>query len=505
MKSPALLGLRLLAVALFAFATWVALRFMNQPLMEDLEFRQTQTALTSYWLLQKGFSLAYETPVVGAPWAVPFEFPIYQWLAAQTSRIGIGLDGAGRLVSFVLLAACLWPARRIARALELRAEVFPIFACLLFSSPLYLFWGRTFLIETAALFFALAFVAFAIPLQRNPRNFLHASVAGVFLTLALLQKSTTALPVLAVLAVCWVIARFDGWRRGKIDLRELAAFTVAYVMPFAISCAWTRYTDLLRTAEPRGPWATSAASLDWFFGPLRCHFAPGIWLEVLGKRMLLENCGFALGAVVLIAALVAPKERRAKQILVATLTLALLPIFVFTNIHFHHDYYQTSCLLFLLGAIAIALAHSAAAFSKTAALPLAITVLIVGANLYHFQKKRWAMLHQSFTPATNTTLALGELLRTSTPVDSAFVAFGYDWSSALAYYSQRRSFTAPPFFREYQRVWTEPERYLGGKPLSAIVVCPSEAGLFDVNARAKADPSFRVVDVFDCKVLLRDR
>ena len=42
-------------------------------------FRQTQTAITSYYMIRGGPFLKYETPVFGVPWSIPFEFPLYQW------------------------------------------------------------------------------------------------------------------------------------------------------------------------------------------------------------------------------------------------------------------------------------------------------------------------------------------------------------------------------------------------------------------------------------------
>src|SRR5262249_18342164 len=94
----ALFGILVLAF-LFAFAVLCVGLF--QPLLDQYAFRQTQTALTSYWLMRGGPIFAYETPVLGFPWSIPFEFPLYQLLAAALSLVGVPLDAAGRIVSFV--------------------------------------------------------------------------------------------------------------------------------------------------------------------------------------------------------------------------------------------------------------------------------------------------------------------------------------------------------------------------------------------------------------------
>src|SRR5262249_7120126 len=145
---PALFGILVLA---FLFALAVLCVGLFQPLLDQYQFRQTQTALTSYWLMRGGPIFAYETPVLGFPWSIPFEFPVYQIIVALLSQTGVPLDAAGRIVSFVFFVGCLWPMRVLFRALQFDDVAFPCAAVLFLLSPLYLYWGRTFMVETCAL------------------------------------------------------------------------------------------------------------------------------------------------------------------------------------------------------------------------------------------------------------------------------------------------------------------------------------------------------------------
>ena len=77
----------ILAIVVGILASSVAIQYAMQPLLEQHGFRQTQTALTSYWMMEDGWRLAYETPVGGYPWTIPFEFPIYQAIVALLSSI----------------------------------------------------------------------------------------------------------------------------------------------------------------------------------------------------------------------------------------------------------------------------------------------------------------------------------------------------------------------------------------------------------------------------------
>ena len=140
----ALIGVTLRALFVLASGLW-------QPLLDLHSFRQTQTALSAYWLLRGGPWLAYETPVLGAPWSIPFEFPLYQWIVAIIATTGLPLDGAGRLVAFGFYLATLWPIYILFRAVGLGRIAFLSTGILFMTSPLYLFWSRTFLMESCSL------------------------------------------------------------------------------------------------------------------------------------------------------------------------------------------------------------------------------------------------------------------------------------------------------------------------------------------------------------------
>src|ERR1700722_9222047 len=75
-------ALAIIAVMLVVLGAVVLSIRWNDPLLGMHSFRQTQTAITSYWILRGSPWLAYHTPVFGAPWSIPFEFPMYQLLVA---------------------------------------------------------------------------------------------------------------------------------------------------------------------------------------------------------------------------------------------------------------------------------------------------------------------------------------------------------------------------------------------------------------------------------------
>lgn len=166
-------------------------------------FRQTQTAISVRYLLGGSPALAYETPVLGPPWSIPFEFPLYQWLVAGVVHAtGSELDQAGRFVSVAFFLLSLIPGYLILRQLRLSAAASLVVLSLLLISPFYLFWSRTFLIESTALFFGLAYLAASLRAIGGGRPWLR-SAAMLFGILAAAVKITTfaivLLPVVALI------------------------------------------------------------------------------------------------------------------------------------------------------------------------------------------------------------------------------------------------------------------------------------------------------------------
>src|SRR6185312_13793564 len=94
-------GDRTLVVAFWLMlfvAMWSWSLSWKAPILDRHEFRQLQTAVSTYWMKQDGFRLDYETPLFGPPaWSIPMEFPVYEWCVAKLSRAtGLPLDQSGR-------------------------------------------------------------------------------------------------------------------------------------------------------------------------------------------------------------------------------------------------------------------------------------------------------------------------------------------------------------------------------------------------------------------------
>ena len=78
-RSPQRPEFLVLFIAAAFFHFWGATVAWDSLNLPGGEFRQAQTAISTYYIQQENnFSLAYPTPVLGKPWSIPMEFPFYQ-------------------------------------------------------------------------------------------------------------------------------------------------------------------------------------------------------------------------------------------------------------------------------------------------------------------------------------------------------------------------------------------------------------------------------------------
>ena len=499
-----LMALALSAVGLFVF---IAIRYSGQTLLEAHGFRQTQTALTTYWLLQNGFSLAYETPVIGYPWQIPLELPIFQYVVAAWTRLfGGNLDANGRIISAAFLVACIPPLASIVRQLELSRRVWLIAIVLTFTGPIYLFWGRAFLIETAAVFFSVAYLALLVTIVRqrdvSATTIFLAAIVGA---LAGTQKSTLGLPVLAFGGALFA---FMHWRDAHpITIRRVATFAVVVIAPIAAAFAWNAYADAFKAQNAiaaQGLLTDAPNAIRWNFGTLQQRLTPHTWKLIFWDRGIQYNAAGIAGVALIAGVLIRPVWPRLRLVAASALFLWIAPPLIFTNLFYIHDYYQVELVIFLVFALAIAIGEWLPRIVRHEWWIPAVVVLCAAWSLRQFAVNELPRITGDFN---RNLVTLAETVRERTPPDSPIAVYGLDWSSELPYYAQRRAIAVPPWFHDWQRVWAEPERFLNGVSPAAIVICrgdgmPTEAQVGGLMAK---DRSLAHAEVGGCQLLYRTR
>lgn len=421
-------ALVVLCLACLAFHGWAAVGRLDAPLLEAHAFRQTQTAITTYWLLRGGPWVDYETPVLGPPWSIPFELPLYQWaVAALVRTTGIGLDPAGRLVAELCFLATLVPCWLVLRALGVaRAYRWP-FLALLLVSPLYVFWSPTFMIESTALCLGCAYAAAVLGYARRPTGG-RALVAIAVGALGAGAKITTFAGFAALATLVLVRSA-----RGRAS--RLAAAAIVVAVPLLAGVAWNRHADVLKAANPiAAGFITSESLAPWTFGTTAQRLAPDTW-RTFADRTLRDVLGSPL---VLVAAVVAlAVARRRVGLFVAALLLFVVPLLAFTNLHVVHDYYAYANGCFLVAAVGVAVLALLESGGRRRTAGVILLLAAVGAGVAGSVRDLRARPTQALRSPRDSALA--RLVRTHTGPDDVLVIYGEDWSPVLPYYLERRA------------------------------------------------------------------
>lgn len=500
---------RVLAGVSLAFVIWVIFSHLEQPIIDFHGFRQTQTALTSYWMQKEGWQLAYQTPVSGFPWAIPYEFPLYQTIVAGLSSLfGSPLEATGRLVSGLFLLACAWPAFALHKRLKI-GETFPwVFCALLWTSPLYAFWGRAFLIDVAAIFFVLASLPYAIDISRGDGGWKSAALFVLLGALAMLQKSTTGGPAFLFVLVTATGVILRGMKWDREGVMQLAGKLSVLALPIAAGFAWSAYTEAVKAHNVFGGQLGFKSIPNWYLGTLAEKISLETYRLVLWERGFVHNAGGVVGAgLILLAGAYSGKFRKLALVVGAALGMFVLPVLIFTKLHIVHEYYQTANLVFLLGALAIVLSGCIPTITGSRGLAVLLTVVLVGANLASFRNPYAIILGRGVAeldPVSLRAYEIGLLLRDKTQVGTGIAVFGQDYSSEIPFYAQRKAAVLPTWYKNYQEFREHPERFLGGLALSAVVICPwrKEPIDQDVADKIAQRPNWMRLNVKGCEVLL---
>jgi hypothetical protein len=405
----------------------------DNAVLDTHGFRQTQTAISAFWMLRDGFHAAYATPVVGAPWSTPYEFPIYQATTAWLSRhSGLSLDPAGRTVAlgfFYLSLPALW---LLLRRLGVSATERWLALALVVSCPVYEFYSRAFLIESTAFCFA-AWFLYAFRAALLDRSWTMVGVAAAAATLAAVTKITTYF-VFAVPAA-WML--IDEWRLRRFPWQPLFARAAAAVAPGALlGFWWVQYTDRVKEQNIFGQLQTTAALQEWNYGTLAQRFSGAFWQ---GLDLHLENALLPASSLLILALLLVVFWRECWRTWLGFLGVALAGPLVFANLYFVHDYYFYANGVFVLLLLALPLRQ----LFRREAIPLAgrlgVVVLVIISQFAGYRRVyATAQAHAAPEPPI-----VARAIKQVTDPDDILVGFGMNWSPVLPYYSERRAIMVP--------------------------------------------------------------
>lgn len=420
---------------LLALALWFTTRGWHSIILDRHEFRQVQTAAATYWIKAEGFKLDYELPLFGPPWSIPLEFPVYQTIVGYVSRwLGSGLDVTARGVSLGFFLAMLPALYGLAGLLPLDRPRRLLVLGAVLVSPTYLFYARTFMIETTALALCCWFLLAHWRALATGR-WTWVAVAIVTGVLAALAKATTFLifcPPAALIAL-------QHWRRPTPASPRLRCALVSIIpagLAVAVTVAWVWHSDAIKDSNPFSGFLTSRELTRWNWGTWEQRLSGRFWLEFWRNLS-----GFVMGAFPLAACLVALPlvDRAHRRIALWCLGFFLFGLLLLSNLFLYHDYYYCSNAVFLLMAAGFLLAGVHAnpqlpGMAKAVILALYLVGQLVTYLLGYADYQRRPLPP---TPGVAT------LIKQALPADEVVLIYGWDWNATIPYFSGHRALMVP--------------------------------------------------------------
>lgn len=455
--------------ACLVYGVWAITNYWYLPILDAHGFRQTQTAITTYYMVGQWPKLAYDTPIVGAPWSIPHEFPIYQWMvAAIVTVLGTPLDQTGRFVSVSMLYLTLIPLAAILRQLKVSWDNIPYVWGLFVINPFYIYWGRAFLIETTAMFFGVAFVAASMSFFRERRwgCFVSAAVMG---GLCGLTKVTTAPPYLGLMVIdACVLALARLYRpqwlsnllidapsgsssqpsdgpalppshrtpfvgRSRVEKSGLLPLVALLLIIIGTTAAWTRFADAVKEQNLAGRTMTSRGEALWVWGTWDMRFDAKHWQTIWRHAV-----SFSFQSWFLVAAIAGFLITRKRWLVV----LACLAMWggtsaTFINLYWRHGYYSSAVEVLWVVAIGCAIVGLLEQPGWRMYVGYALAALSFVQTCIVREELQLAMYPRG--RHIDFKAALGDRIRGVTDPNDVIIVFGDDWSSEIPYYARRRA------------------------------------------------------------------
>jgi 4-amino-4-deoxy-L-arabinose transferase-like glycosyltransferase len=415
----------------------VALRWptMNFPLNEAFAFRQMQTTLMIREFMDVGFFQLSPLPVLGPPWQVPMEFPLFQWIAAiGGSVVGASPQIAGRLTALFFFLVCAALVALIGNRLYSRSAGFIGFVVFLLL-PFGWQWGNAPLIEFAATAGALGSF-YLVMLWVERRSWWLVAALSITLSIVCLVKITTAVAWIIPLIVIAVL-----WKR-TVGMRELTSrwpLLIPAVLSALAGLGWTRFSDVYKSDRQFTQFLASQSMTEWNFGSVEQR------LDTLGWSMIFGYSEAIVGLLViffllLISALIFWGNRATTIGLASTLFIGPM---IFFNLYYMHGYYLAAIypalvIVMAAGIVGVAKAVRTDPLKSNSARWSVFATATFGLLVMAWISPEGQLVSQRSSEGLYQ-FPLAQEIVDNTPVDAGVITVGCDWNPAYSYLSGRKT------------------------------------------------------------------
>jgi hypothetical protein len=346
-------------------------------------------------------------------------------------------------------------------------------------SPHYLFWSRTFMIESTALFFAVTYLAF-LALATKGDVVEERSVYGLSVCIALsgalagLTKVTTFVPFMVAAGLLILYRSWYDWRGPKSRRNTIVLLVIsALLLPALATYYWTVHADRLKNLNPMGQFLTSHMLERWTFGTIaqRLSLASYSNFAFMGFGHVLDNLVGSRFVILLSLLLLVGAGFRSLRMFTVCVALYVAAIAIFFNLHYIHSYYAYANGIFLIAAIGFCIDGALKRRGVRGWAAICVLAFAIGTCVTHYFHEYYELQKAD---APGRPLAAAVIDKETKPTD-AILVYGLEWSSELPYQAHRRAIMAwqAPGETALQRAIANQ----GASHISALIVCDKDRGL----------------------------
>ena len=422
---------------LFVGVLAIAFRWpiMNFPLTEAFAFRQVQTTLMIREFMEGGFFQLSPLPILGPPWQVPMEFPLFQWIAAIFgSVVGASPQISGRLTALFFFLMCAALVALTGNRLYSRSVGFTGFVVFLFL-PFGWQWGNAPLIEFAATAGALGSF-YLIMLWIERRSWWLIAALTVSLSVVCLVKITTAVVwIVPLLVITMVWKNSDGLR----EVTNRWPLLIPATFSSAAGLGWSRFSDVYKSNHQFLEFLESRSLTEWYFGSIEQRLDTRGWSMIFGYSEAIVGL-LLIFFILLISALIF-WGNRATTISFA-LTLFIGPI-IFFNLYYMHGYYLAAIYPALVLVMAAGIVGVSKTMGRDPLLSNSARYSVVATATFGLLVIAWISPEGQLVSQRSTEglyqFPLTQEIVDNTPVEAGVITVGCDWNPVYSYLSGRKT------------------------------------------------------------------
>lgn len=457
-----------IVIAFVALLISGLLRIQNLwlPIGIDMHaFRQTETAIVIQNYFNDGWSLFhYEMPVLGHPWQIPFEFPIYQSVVYFAMKIfhKTNIDVWCRLVSLCSFYLSSFVLKKIADFFVDKRSAYCIWILYLFA-PFTILWSRAALIDYMSVLFALVYVwGLYSWLVKGCRTFVFTFLFGI---LAYLLKATTMFSYVFFLTYLIIDYFVKQIRKqyGKITIDAISQYVMenkTRIMLLALLCVlpvipgmcWTKYADMVKVQSVYTRGLASEALHSWNYGTIEQKIQISNW-KVIVKRLVYYMGGKEIVFCMGLAYLWFGKKRNLHIIINCAISI-FLTVFLLFNLYCVHDYYMialTPLLSIAYGTVLFVIIDKLLSRGKVGKIGISIILLFIVIMQIATNKE---YLRYALFPNYGMEQSGAYLTAITTP-DERIVIEGEDWNPATLYYADRKGLMLTSYKQASDELFTD--------------------------------------------------